>query len=123
MRRIKFKVVHIDYRGIRTSAYAEGSYSLCYLQGTIVRARRNTVGVAVFRTRRDAERFTSHFSVFRRLKIIRVRPIGRGKTVNIISYFTSPYSLASFYKRVSHSVETRKPPPGTIFYPAVEVLE
>ena len=122
MRKVKFKVVHVDYKGIKTSAYAQGSYSLCYSQGTIVRARRNTVGVAVFQTRRDAERFVSCFSGFRKLKIIRVRPVGRGKTVNIISHFTNPDTLASFYIRV-HSVETRKPPPGTIFYPAVEVIE
>ena len=122
MRKVKFKVVHIETRGFRTSAYAEGDYSLDYPKGAIVRARVGTLGVAVFQTRQQARRFTQCFSGFRTLRVIRVRPVGSGKAIKVLSYFTSAVSIDSFYQKDSR-VETRKPPPGTIFYPAVEVLD
>ena len=101
MRRVKFKVVCIGYQGTRRSAYAEGMYDLYYPKDEIVRAKEDTLGIAVFRTRKYAERFCSVRSTAIRLKIIRVRPVGRGKTVNTISRFTNPSSLRCFYERAS----------------------
>jgi len=123
MRRVKFKVVSVSH-GRRYSAYAEGNYNLYYLKDEIVRAREGTLGIAVFRTRYFAERFCSERSMVNRLKIIRVRPVGRGKNVRIISRFTCPSSLNRFYERYRpYSIKTMNPPCGTMFYPAVEVLE
>jgi len=120
MRRIKFKVVEVFYYGRRYSVFARDSYSLEYPKG-IVRAREGTLGIAIFRTRRQAENF-----LVNRLdqEIIRVRPIGRGKTVEFVCDFPTEGYLDSFYRHKNtmrrHLTRT---PPGTIFYPAVEVLD
>ena len=124
MRKVKFKVVRTDY-GISCSVYAEGKYCLKFLKGTIARARKRTFGVAVFETRGQAEMFIKGYFLSANVKIIRVRPVGRGSTVNVISSSVTSTSLDYFYGRINklYEVNTTNPPSGTIFYPAVEVLE
>jgi len=120
MRRVKFKVIRI-YNGRRYSTFAEGSYSLEYPKGTIVRAREETRGVAVFRTKKQAEYFRDNYI---NLTIIHVRPIGRGRDVRLICSDPSESQLNAFYRdRVQNFVMVSDVPPGTIFYPAVEVLD
>ena len=127
MRRVKFKVVSINHTGVRNSLYAEGSYNLLYPKGAIVRARENTLGVAVFQTRQDALDFCSHRDFISSNMIIRVCPIGRGKNVNYVSRSTQYHNLDIFYAHVKGDTlefgDTMRPPFGTIFYPAVEVLD
>jgi len=123
MRKVKFKVVDF-YKSKRCSLYARGNYRLIYSEGTIVRARKGTLGVAVFETRKQA--VDCHDSNFH--KIIRVVPIGRGRTVDTISRDLNPSSFNDFYVCMkkgyyTFDVETMKPPSGTVFYPAVKVLE
>lgn len=116
MKRVKFKVVR---RGRRLSLFAEGSYRLEYLKGSIVRARRGTLGVAVFKTRKQAEDFQEKYMF---LEIIHVRPIGRGRTVRSICSDPSEIQLDTFYYG-EIPVRISPVPSGTIFYPAVEVLD
>jgi len=126
MRRVKFKAVRVDHDGIRRSIYAKGKYCLKYPKNTIVRAREGTLGVGVFKTRKQAEMFLKRYTIFATaVKIIRVRPVGRGNNVDILSHSILSISLDYFYKRINslYKVNTTNPPPGTIFYPAVEVLE
>jgi len=125
MRRVRFKVVRADRHDFRCSIYAKGKYCLKYPKNTIVRARKGTLGVAVFKTRIQAEKFLKVYIILTAVKIIRVRPVGRGKTVDIISHSLLPIYLDYFYERTNrmYKVNTSRPPPGTIFYPAVEVIE
>jgi len=129
MRRIKFKVVNIECKGRRYSSFTRGSYKLEYPENTIVRAREETLGVAVFKTRKQAEIFVakphSYLSFKLPFKIIHVRPIGRGKNVKFVRDFPSEVGLGEFYslKRPAQSCRLVRPPSGTIFYPAVEVLD
>ena len=122
MRRVKFKVVSLYHNGRRFSAFARGNYSLDYRKGTTVIAGQNTFGVAVFKTRRQADIFIEVSAAASPLQRIRVRPIGRGKTVEFICSGVGERDLDDFYGRKVRNM-IRKPPPGTIFYPAVEVLD
>lgn len=122
MRRVKFKVVSIDYEGKRSSAFTRGNYSLDYPENSIVRARTGTLGVAVFKTRKQAEYFLRTASRIV-LRIIRVYPVGRGKTVKVVCDYPMECSLDNFYNEEERLYIPMAPPRGTIFYPAVEVLE
>ena len=120
MRRVKFKVVRGNRRH---SIFAEGSYDLEYPKGAIVRAREETLGVSVFKTRKQANSFQDRYF---NLQIIRVRPIGRGRTVKYICDYPSEAALDKFYSykgRRDAFYRLAISPPGTIFYPAVEVLD
>jgi len=124
MRRVKFKVVTIDSRGRRESAFAGGRYSLEYPKGKVVRAKEGTLGVAVFETWEQAE----DFRVSRLCqKTIHVRPVGRGKTVEIICFAAHEEELDVFYSKKyrdrKRDLTMKEIPTGTIFYPAVEVLD
>jgi len=126
MRRVKFKAVRVVGER-RVSAYARGAYCLNYLKDSVVRAREETLGIAVFGRRSDAEKFC--YRTVTKFNIIRVLPVGRGRTVEMVSQST--YMLDIFYSDiVKHHRIPRdpnlilmKPPRGTIFYPAVEVIE
>jgi len=119
VRKVKFKVVYINIEGRRCSVLAGGNYRLDYSKNSIVRAREGTFGIAVFKTRKQADTF--HKGRFNE-KIIRVRPVGRGKAVKLVCGNQSEFELDNFYNKRLMSL-TILPPLGTIFYPAVEVLE
>jgi len=121
MRKVKFKVVNVGSGGTRYSVYASAKYRRMYSRGTIVITEKETLGIFVFQTRKQAEIFISN-SYLTRLRIIRVSPIGRGKTVDAICYSVSSNALDAFYEKL-YSFDKIEPPPGTILYPAVEVLE
>ena len=130
MRKIKFKVVMVDGLGCRTSYYAQGKYSKIYNKGEVVTAEKHTIGIAVFKTKQYAEKFQDRGYVG---QIIRVEPIGRGKTFSLINGSQGESSLDSFYQKLTKwpsyydyfNFTTNKitPPEGTIFYPAVKVLD
>jgi len=127
MRKVKFKVVRkIGER--RVSAYAQGSYNLDYPKDAIVRAMGGTLGVAVFGRKIEAEIFCSRCSGMDLFEIVRVLPIERGKTVKKLSRSQSVYMLDIFYgaieiNRSCYDLTPMVPPPGTMFYPALKVLE
>jgi len=126
MRRAKYKAVRVmGHR--RFSAYACGIYSLDYLKNSIVRARKGTLGIAVFGRKIDAEKFCQGTN----FEIIRVLPIGRGENVKAISNSQSDYMLDIFYRLLERfhgiprgsDIIPMNPPRGTMFYPAVEVID
>jgi len=124
MRKVKFKVVRKD-GVLRVSAFASGLYALKYPKNTIVRAMPGTLGVAVFRRRSEAKKFCEGRCFF---EIVRVLPIGRGRNVKEVCRDQSMYMLDMFYgseeiNSSCYDLTPMAPPPGTIFYPAVEVLE
>jgi len=118
MRKVTFKVVR-TICGKRYSAFISGRYGLEYPKSAIVRARAETLGVAVFKTKRQAEEFRGER---KSLQIIHVNPIGRGKTVKFICEVIFEEDLRLFYNNKKSSY-LRMVPSGTIFYPAVEVLD
>jgi len=124
MRRVKFKVVSVDCKGNRNSAFASGMYNLNYPKDSIVRAREETLGVAVFQTRKRAERFIMNCFTHLPLQVVRVLPVGRGMIVTLVCDPSTEFELSTFYNKKPRFYCTKiSPPSGTIFYPAVEVLE
>ncbi len=129
MRRVKFKAVRIVKRK-RLSIFTRGSYTLDYPENSVVRAIEGTLGVAVFKTRKQSEEFLKKtLGPYQSFKTIRVRPIGRGRTVKYVCDYPSEaalnkfYSYSSYRKRLAGFRRLSTPPPGTIFYPEVEVLD
>ncbi len=122
MRRVKFRLVRVTRRGRRHSIFAEGSYDLEYPKGEVVRAIEGTLGVSVFKTRKQAESFQDRYFD---LELIHVRPIGRVKTVELICTDPREIQLDIFYDGQGYvnCVSESHVPPGTMFYPAVEVLD
>jgi len=113
--------VSLFHGGRRVSAFARGNYSLDYRKGTTVTAVQNTLGIAVFKTRKQADRFMMVSVPVLPFQRIRVRPIGRGKNVEFVCRSIDESDLDIFYSGEDGII--MKPPPGTMFYPAVEVLE
>ena len=123
MKKVKFKVVKIDSSGRRLSVFVQGKYELEYPKYAIVVAKKETLGIAVFRTMREAYRFINLSKLsLQRCKIIHVYPHGRGKTGKIICGTQLESELDNFYKNKKLTC-VNKAPLGTIFYPAVEVLD
>ena len=118
MRKVKFKVVNLDDKSCTTS----GNFSLTYSKGSQVTADPLSLGIFTFHTRQAAERFSEANGC--KTKVKRVLPIGRGRTPDHISVFTDTISLKDWYHDVVPEYYYRQqPPPGTICYPAVKVLD
>ena len=102
----------------RHSSYAEGKFRLEYFKGKVVKAEPETLGIMVFDTFKNANLFIHNNTLA--YKIIKVRPIGRGKKEPTICSCISEGAINYFY---TSKYRGCSPPPGTICYPAVEVLE
>jgi len=104
------------------SVMALGNYQLAYPPGQVVSADAETLGITVFRTLENARKFI--WNSLRPGKhlylIVKVKPIGRGKRVRLVSLFRNSKSLTDFY--AGRWVEKCPPPEGTLCYKAVEVL-
>ena len=99
----------------RSSCYACGDFRLEYLKGTTVKAIPGTLGIMVFDTYENADVFATY-----KHHIVKVKPIGRGKKRPSICTWTGTIDLNYFYEDKNKGIHS---PPGTICYPAVEVLE
>ncbi len=115
---IRYKVI---FEKSRKSIYAQGSYTLVYDKDTIVKAIKGSLGVMVFKRRRQAKRFMDQRLMRASMMIIRVRTFSRGVVPKRISAQVSDYSIKNFYSEV-WSTETA-PPVGTICYDRVGVLD
>lgn len=93
-------------------------FNLTYIVGNITRARKSTLGVFCFKTKRQAKNFTTTKSPFN-ITILKVIPIGRGKVPKLICNFGG---LKNFYSKTAPTDST-VPPDGTVCYPAVKVLK
>ena len=128
-KRIRYKVVD---KNRRSCVVPTGSkYCLYYPKGAIVKAIPGSLGIMVFRTRRQAQSLA-----YCNRGILKVRVIGRKlKIVRFSGYNSDPLSntlmFKKFYKFIqfrknwwhTHKVRTMHIPEGTECYPAVEVLE
>ena len=90
-----------------------------YLKNTIVKADPTTLGIFLFKTKKNAEDFTKNT---RGWIILKVKTVGEGKKPKEISGSISIRGLTEFYDN-SETAKTEFMPFGTICYPAVEVLE
>lgn len=114
---IKWKVVSRS----KKSMFARGKYSIDYdyAPGMVVSAPPDTIGIMVFGRKTDALHFAG--TVLFPYHIVKVKPIGRGKKPEKVSWTIDEKGLDAFYQATDDSVGTC-PPKGTICYPAVEVV-
>lgn len=124
MRKTRFKVVITNRR---ISYYAQGKYCKIYNKGEIVTAEKHTIGIAVFKRKQNAEKFLDRHVVG---QIITVEPIGRGKTFDFVFGSQDEDSLDFFYRELlecpkflDFAISRTTTPKGTVFYPAVKVLD
>ena len=102
--------------------YGPSDYINTYERDTTVRAKKGSLGIFTFKTMKAALKFIKPYSSLSHTAIIlRVEPIGKGKTpLGIAPGGSVLNSILDFY---SGKAEGKIPPPeGTICYPAVRVL-
>ena len=116
---IKYKVV---YKGSRLSIAARGEYRVVYNKGTTVKSPPNTLGIMVFKMRRQAEIFRTLHLIPSYYMILRVKTFRRGVVPKKIGLLITETALDLFYKN-SKDMSSMKPPRGTICYDEVEVID
>jgi len=123
---IKYKLVNQNRKSFAVSGHQfdDSRYMKYYEKGHITKAEPDTLGIFVFHQRKQAKKWVEK-SVNRWYKILRVRPIGKGKTPKFIGMWYTVRNLNQFYSIhycnfLTHNTEI---PTGTICYPAVEVLD
>ena len=98
-------------------------YKRIYKKGSIIKAEKDTLGLMVFKTKKRAEAWLSYtlrHDVSIQVKIIKVLPIGKGKTPKAIcSRMIRSHHLSEFYQKNNCLTH---PPSGTICYQAVKVI-
>lgn len=126
MRKTVFKVV---VRGIRISA-ALGPYnkaSLSYKKGDTVSAIKNSIGIFVFKTKKQAVNAIDNTEGWskERHTILRCKPIGNGRKPKPSERVVASNVVVLLFHhvplyRLAINLEW---PDGTMVYPAVEVLD
>ena len=117
-----YKVVTPDRRSF---IVAKGSkFCLRYPKGKTVHTIPDTPGVAVFDTWGNADYFREN----KRSLILTVKPIGRGTRLDEIAWINKGNSSRDCTQSIKQFLTNqnyigRGTPEGTIFYPAVEVLD
>jgi hypothetical protein len=124
MRKVKYKVIK---KHNRVSAIVDGNskYAIEYTPNQDVYALENTDGIFVFTVKRAAERWIYNERtryLYPDLTIIRVIPIGRGKTLCYVSSDMSSRGLDSYYMHGFLHAFPANPPSNTMVYPGVHVL-
>ena len=123
MRKTVFKVINEKRESIFASQ--DDGYKLKYLKSFEVKGLPGTLGIFCFKRKIDALNFmgvasTNHNHSIAYL-IIRVVPLGRGNRPKKIADKLNKEMFDCFYNDKEYcSIE---PPPGTICYPSVLVLE
>jgi len=129
MRHIRWKVVK---NNTNKSALIDSRSPFCltYTPGENVFAKEDTLGVMVFKTKANAEIWMGCISMqkYKQVKLIKVIPIGKGKTPEKISSKIKTHSLRSFYNDLDkygmgNTWSTNEPLSDSICYPGVHVLE
>ncbi len=126
---IRYKVVK---RRSRCSAVINGNskYALRYLPGSIVTARKETLGVMTFKNKIAAVNWMDiiNYNQYQtwesqlNLIVIRVETIGRGKAPRWIANDVTAEDLDNFYSPESE-YQSMLAIDNTLCYPAVKVLE
>jgi len=119
---IAYKVV---VKNNRTSILTQGKYKLTYNKGEIVNSVPGSLGIMVFDSKMDADRYLNTKRI-----LIKVRPIGERKVPLYVCENPSKYEnrLENYYKKGKDKQSTYEsgmylPPSGTSCYPSVEVLD
>ena len=130
---IRYKVINED---TRCSVIVDSEqYKLSYFKDTVVEAPLGTLGIMVFRRRRQALNFA--YNIQRRngipTLVVKVEAFGRGKTPFYISRWVNTGSnLSAFYKcsyidkKYAHKGRTYAvvhPIKGTLCYDTVRVID
>ncbi len=124
---IRWKVVTED----RKSCLITGKYCLYYKKGSVVEARKETVGVMTFTTKVTAEKFILHALIpgQERYIVIKVKGLGKGrkpKEKDLCHYtdvkiFYEKLLVGLFYRK-SRVKDNYSSSPGTMCYKKVKVL-
>ncbi len=126
---IRYKVTTRDRLSCTSHAEGMRGYVLDYRKGEIVKAVPNSIGILVFKRRKDAEIFMKNQSSW---VIHRVSTKTRGKTPSYLYGIVNVYCYArDFYHTLSKLYSTPYSPTkflwpvpeGTLAYPEVEVLD
>ena len=128
-RRTLFKVVDKETRRGTNFAiskfwafiYNPSVYINTYERDTVVRAKEGSLGIFTFKTKKAAREFIERYGSLKHITILRVKPIGKGKTpTEIVLGGSVLNSILDFYS--GKFCKKVPPPQGTICYPAVKVL-
>ena len=123
MRKYKYKVIK---RKTRMSCIINGKskYARKYIKNENVYAIEGTLGIMVFKLRRDAQSFVGIIRdpYYNPYIIVRVIPIGKGKTVKAIARDMNTYDLDVFYNDL-FKLPISRPPHNTMAYPGVFVVD
>ena len=123
MMKVKYKVVKGK---TRTSAIINGNskYAIRYPKGETVYAGTNTMGILVFKTLKAARFWANQWIHYGRINfiILKVIPLGRGKTVKWISTDISTEGLDDFYDD-NEFTQMGSSPGDTMAYPGVHVID
>jgi hypothetical protein len=110
--------------------YQNRIYHLKYPKGEVVRAPEGSLGIMTFDSLARAESFSWLCRSERAaaVKILKVRPLGKGVRIKKVSRLAPEYFKAFYKKRAKQKydhrwVRTVDVPRGTICYKAVEVLD
>ena len=120
---IKYKVVTYDYKSVAVLS-TDAAYRITYTDTGVITAPRGTLGIFCFNSIHDVRMWTKscNYWTVHIPKLLRVLPIGPGRTPKYIADIFMNVSLSTFYdKNYEHSFFG--PPEGTICYPAVIVLD
>lgn len=116
---IRYKVTLHD----RTSTFAQDKYRLEYIKDTIVKAIKGTLGIMVFKRRREAEHYKREYLDYGKTgMILRVETLSRGKSVHLASSLFKSSDFDMFYSGDYYPF-TYPSPPGTMCYDRVRVLD
>lgn len=117
----RYKVVNPDRKSIVAANFDK--YSLEYKKGSIVKAKKDTLGIFCFKTKSDAINYMK--KDFNPLLdsnyiLIKVRPLKKGKTPKIVADAFNQNCIYEFYKYGKWNTEPQK---GTICYEEILVLD
>ncbi len=119
---IRYKVVS-DRKSCMT--YDTPKYCLFYKKNTIVKAKKETLGIFLFRTREDAFHFLMR-SFVENYEILRVKTLSKEtilSATSYIGYVSNKTNLDNFYSSKDQSDCTRITCPGTILCHKIKVLD
>ena len=113
---IRYKVTRTDRASCIVYPY-DSKFCHYYIKGETIKANPETLGIFTFKTHKEASNFLTNHTWL----ILRVKPIGKGKTPKIIAPWANRNALEEFYE--GGPIKTNEVPKGTICYPAVKVLD
>ncbi len=128
MRKYKYKVVKAKSRASAMLSW-NSPFSIKYIPLQNAVAKEGTLGIFVFNTRFEAEQWAEAWGTYStgceaiKLIVLKVLPIGRGKTAKMISPDVTSKGLRGFYNDVDPLYILGRSMENTMVYPGVFVVE